>query len=93
LRQEILEGLGWRIFRIWSTDWFADPGSETKKMIAWLHDVLGEAIRRMPQQPIAEENEREEKNRAVEASGTRAGGTSFACGTECGTYSGTGAIV
>jgi hypothetical protein len=24
LRQEILEGLGWRLYRIWSTDWSAD---------------------------------------------------------------------
>jgi len=24
-RQEILESKGWRIFRIWSTDWFANP--------------------------------------------------------------------
>ncbi|MCP1772749.1 very-short-patch-repair endonuclease [Neisseria perflava] len=25
LRQEILEGLGWEIHRIWSTDWFKNP--------------------------------------------------------------------
>jgi len=25
LRQEILEGLGWKIHRIWSTDWFRNP--------------------------------------------------------------------
>lgn len=25
LRQTVLEGLGWRIHRIWSTDWFRDP--------------------------------------------------------------------
>ncbi len=25
LRQEVLEGLGWRIFRIWSPDWLRDP--------------------------------------------------------------------
>lgn len=26
LRQGVLESLGWRIHRIWSTDWFRDPG-------------------------------------------------------------------
>jgi very-short-patch-repair endonuclease len=36
LRQEILEGLGWRLYRIWSTDWFAHPERETRKMVAWL---------------------------------------------------------
>ena len=25
LRQQVLEGLGWRFHRIWSTDWFRDP--------------------------------------------------------------------
>lgn len=28
LRQEVLEGLGWNLHRIWSTDWFNDPRSE-----------------------------------------------------------------
>ena len=28
LRQQVLEGLGWRIHRIWSTDWFRDPDLE-----------------------------------------------------------------
>lgn len=32
LRQEILEGLGWNIYRIWSTDWFLDPNKELKKL-------------------------------------------------------------
>ena len=27
LRQEVLEGLGWRIHRIWSTDWWHDPAA------------------------------------------------------------------
>ena len=32
LRQEILENLGWYIYRIWSTDWFEDPIKETEKL-------------------------------------------------------------
>ena len=32
LRQEVLEGLGWYLYRIWSTDWFNDPISETAKL-------------------------------------------------------------
>ncbi|MDE0426788.1 MAG: DUF3320 domain-containing protein [Candidatus Poribacteria bacterium] len=31
LRQQVLEGLGWRIHRIWSTDWFRDPDRELRK--------------------------------------------------------------
>ncbi|MDB5054917.1 MAG: helicase [Bacilli bacterium] len=33
LRQAVLEGLGWRIHRIWSTDWFRHPERELKKII------------------------------------------------------------
>ena len=32
LRQEVLEGLNWNLYRIWSTDWFEDPIRETKKL-------------------------------------------------------------
>ncbi|MDP9411945.1 MAG: DUF3320 domain-containing protein, partial [Actinomycetota bacterium] len=33
LRQEVLEGLGWRIHRIWSTDWFSSPDSEMRRLV------------------------------------------------------------
>lgn len=32
LRQQVLEGLGWHFHRIWSTDWFRDPGREVQKL-------------------------------------------------------------
>jgi superfamily I DNA and/or RNA helicase/very-short-patch-repair endonuclease len=32
LRQEVLEGLGWKLHRIWSTDWFNDPRKETERL-------------------------------------------------------------
>ena len=31
LRQQVLEGLGWKIHRIWSTDWFRNPDLELGK--------------------------------------------------------------
>jgi very-short-patch-repair endonuclease/DNA polymerase III delta prime subunit len=34
LRQQVLEGLGWRIHRIWSTDWFTYPDRELRKVLA-----------------------------------------------------------
>tara|TARA_B100001146_G_scaffold197379_1_gene186194 strand:- start:158 stop:508 length:351 start_codon:yes stop_codon:yes gene_type:complete len=40
LRQEILEGLGWTIFRIWSTDWFNDAEAETTKLINFIEDKV-----------------------------------------------------
>ncbi len=39
LRQQILEGLGWNIYRIWSTDWFADPHGQTAKLLTHLAEL------------------------------------------------------
>ncbi|MBL7087154.1 MAG: DUF3320 domain-containing protein [Candidatus Cloacimonetes bacterium] len=33
LRQEVLENLGWRFYRIWSTDWFLNPSREMSKLL------------------------------------------------------------
>jgi very-short-patch-repair endonuclease len=33
LRQQVLERLGWRLYRIWSTDWFTNSTAETEKLI------------------------------------------------------------
>jgi very-short-patch-repair endonuclease len=43
IRQEVLERLGWRIYRIWSTDWFNDPERETTKLLAWLERLREKA--------------------------------------------------
>ena len=34
-----MEGLGWHIYRIWSTDWFQDPGRETAQLLAALDEL------------------------------------------------------
>ncbi|MCG5500459.1 DUF4011 domain-containing anti-phage protein Hhe [Ectothiorhodospira lacustris] len=39
LRQTILERLGWRIRRIWSTDWFKNPQGELGPIIRELHEL------------------------------------------------------
>lgn len=33
LRQTVLEDIGWRIYRIWSTDWIKDPLTEGRKLL------------------------------------------------------------
>lgn len=40
LRQDVLENMGWTIYRIWSTDWIKDPRSEGKKLIDAIEDAL-----------------------------------------------------
>lgn len=39
LRQMILEQLGWRIRRIWSTDWFRNPDAQLAPIIQELRDI------------------------------------------------------
>ena len=33
LREEVLSGLGWKLHRIWSTDWFRDPERELRRAV------------------------------------------------------------
>lgn len=42
VRQAVLEGLGWRILRIWSTDWFRDPGAVVDRLNKKLLDAFEE---------------------------------------------------
>lgn len=42
LRQSVLEGLGWNIKRIWSTDWFKNPQAQLKPIIEALHQLKTE---------------------------------------------------
>lgn len=43
LRQEILESLGWRIRRIWSTDWFKNPESQLQPILNELAELRTKA--------------------------------------------------
>jgi len=58
LRQEVLEGLGWRFHRIWSTDWFNNPAKQAEILRGVIADRLAELkareaqfTRRMPGRP------------------------------------------
>jgi very-short-patch-repair endonuclease len=44
IRQAVLEGLGWKIYRVWSTDWFTDPDREAAKLVAQVMAWRDEAI-------------------------------------------------
>jgi very-short-patch-repair endonuclease len=38
-RQAVLEGLGWQIYRIWSTDWFENAEMETRRLVQYLEQL------------------------------------------------------
>lgn len=40
LRQAVLEGLGWRIHRIWSTDWYRNPERELKRVVESMESAM-----------------------------------------------------
>ncbi len=40
LRQLVLEGLGWTLHRVWSTDWWTDPAREVQKLEASIRGKL-----------------------------------------------------
>lgn len=41
LRQEVLEGLGWTIVRVWSTDWVRNPGRQIDRIVAVYREKVG----------------------------------------------------
>ncbi|HEX8601487.1 MAG TPA: DUF3320 domain-containing protein [Pseudoduganella sp.] len=43
LRQHVLEGLGWNLFRAWSTDWWLDPEEPLRRLLARLDALLAQA--------------------------------------------------
>lgn len=51
LRQDVLENMGWKIYRIWSTDWIKDPVSEGQKLI----NVIDEAIKQFSSNELYED--------------------------------------
>jgi len=40
LRQNVLEDQGWKIYRIWSTDWFKDPQKELRKLDQHIKGII-----------------------------------------------------
>jgi hypothetical protein len=43
LRAEVLARLGWRLHRVWSPDWFRDPGGELRRVLEALEQAKAEA--------------------------------------------------
>ncbi len=61
LRQQVLEGLGWTIHRIWSTDWFRNPQRELERVVASIERAKlspSPPIPRVKVQPAVERTER-----------------------------------
>jgi very-short-patch-repair endonuclease len=44
LRQFVLEGLGWTLYRIWSTDWWHDSEKEMQKLLSLIEELLKKGV-------------------------------------------------
>jgi very-short-patch-repair endonuclease len=44
LRQEALERLGWKLVRVWSTDWFRDPFAQAERLSNGIKSAIREII-------------------------------------------------
>lgn len=61
LREQVLRGLGWEIVRIWSTDWWVNPGGTLERVHAALTELLekdrgqrANEVIELPDEPLAE---------------------------------------
>jgi very-short-patch-repair endonuclease len=72
LRQEVLEGLGWRLHRIWSTDWFRNPMRETDKLIAAIRQAAEKKV--APELPLDEPDDSSQGENDVDDDDSAAAG-------------------
>ena len=52
VRQSVLEGLGWNIKRIWSTDWFKNPDAELKPILEELATLSSQPDEQSAVEPV-----------------------------------------
>jgi len=65
LRQKVLENLGWRIHRIWSTDWFRDPERQLQRVLEAVEQAKAAAVAG----PATSPQEPDEQSTAVRDAG------------------------
>lgn len=59
LRQQILENMGWKFYRIWSTDWFKNTAVEKERLLEYASKALKESasqttIEKQKEEPVEE---------------------------------------
>ncbi|AKB20125.1 DUF4011 domain-containing protein [Methanosarcina sp. WWM596] len=54
LRQQVLEGLGWKIYRVWSTDWYLHPKDCREKLLETVKAAVKQAKLQAKSEPEPE---------------------------------------
>lgn len=62
LRKSVLSSMGWRLYRVWSTEWYKNPEIEGQKLIAFIDAAIAEVDLRIrheeEEQRLAEERKK-----------------------------------
>jgi len=79
LREEVLRGLGWRLHRIWSTDWFRHRGVQIERLVAAVEQAVEDHTASGGKGALADltagsgETHLEELDRGEDSAGPKAG--------------------
>ncbi len=65
LRQSVLENMGWKFYRIWSTDWFRNKQVEKERLLAAVKEAIENAAKAPEEPENAEEPEASFEEKAV----------------------------
>ena len=68
LRQQVLVGLGWRIHRVWSTDWFRNPERELNRLVEAIEGAKSSKV--VDEVAPDDDSSIERENAAATATGT-----------------------
>lgn len=79
LRQQVLEGLGWHIIRIWSTDWYRNRADSQSRLLKSLDSLLSRAEKEKkttdpPKQRTDETSSQSDKNDVANNGATKMNG-------------------
>lgn len=91
LREEVLNALGWKILRVWSTDWFANPQAETRKLVARIVELKKSSVSLFDEYPLRASYSAKATT-SPEPLGSSSGGESYIGGNFGEVLSGTEAL-
>ena len=66
LRQSVLESMGWKFYRIWSTDWIKDTSTEKEKLLQAIKDVYPTESLDEREEVVVEESKKENTDEDLE---------------------------
>ena len=73
LRQQVLEARGWRLLRVWSTDWFKDRAGQVERLLGLVAEAREQAIEEARHEAQARQSAKLDETLAIEEDELEAG--------------------